>query len=168
MEIDNAVVNRQGEALFNFWLKKRQNDKRVGELTVGDFVETCRFLAEMKTKDAANKNQKRKERQMRQVNDNFKEVLKNGEPRSVIDEYCQQLGIPNIPEYVDAVDDFGEKRLVVLSVAGVHFLTDKRLKELPKKSPQKAKVNRFKNHINTTMGKRGELRIFKTKTGDKQ
>jgi hypothetical protein len=104
---------------------------------------------------------------MQRINDNFSksEILLNGEHRSVIDEYCQQIGIPNMPEYVDAVDDFGEKRLVMLSSAGMHFLADKRLKELPEKSLQKAKVKRFKNFINETVGKRGELKIFDNREG---
>jgi hypothetical protein len=29
---------------------KHQNDKKIGDLTVGDFVELCEFLAEMENK----------------------------------------------------------------------------------------------------------------------
>jgi hypothetical protein len=170
MNTNNAVVNRQALALFNFWLKKRQNDKCIGDLTIGDFVEMCRFLAEIKhenTKDqnCSNKNQKRKETQMQIINDNFKEILSNGEPRSVLDEECQTLGIPNIPEYVDAIEAYGEKRILMLSVAGTHFLTDKRLAEL-KDGERKKKVKRFKRFINETMGKRGELKMFNNKAGE--
>jgi hypothetical protein len=44
MSINNAVVNRQALALFNFWLKKQQNDKCIGELTIGDFAEMCNVV----------------------------------------------------------------------------------------------------------------------------
>jgi hypothetical protein len=49
-----ALLERQGTALFNFWLKKQPKDKRIGDLTIGDFVEMIAFLAEMETKNAAN------------------------------------------------------------------------------------------------------------------
>jgi hypothetical protein len=104
---------------------------------------------------------------MKEINDNLSksEILINGESRSVLDEECQQLGLPNIPEYVDAVDDFGEKRLLVLTVAGMHFLADKRLKDLPEGS-QKIEVKRFKNFLNETIGKRGELKTFNNREGE--
>jgi hypothetical protein len=54
MTQDTAVANRQALALFNFWLKKRQNDKRIGDLTFADFVEMCEFLATLEASDAAN------------------------------------------------------------------------------------------------------------------
>jgi hypothetical protein len=41
MNINTAVVNRLATVLFNFWLKKQQNDKRIGDLTMEDFVEMC-------------------------------------------------------------------------------------------------------------------------------
>jgi hypothetical protein len=169
METDTAVLNRQALALFNFWLRKRQNDRRIGDLTIGDFVEMCEALARIKKTARENyqsKNQKRKETQMRQINDNFEKTLSNGEPRSVINEYCRQLGIPNIPEYIDAINDDKEKRLVVISAAAAHFLTDRKLKELPEKSMQKANVKQFKNFLNETTGKRGELKMFNKKAGE--
>jgi hypothetical protein len=156
MEIDTAVLNRQALALFNFWLKKRQNDKRIGDLSIGDFIEMCEVLAMAKIENYPNKNQRKKGRQMRQINDNFKRTLSNGEPRSVINEYCRQLGIPNIPEYVDAINDGREKRLIVISAAAAHFLTDKRLKETGSEN-----VKQFKNFLNETTGKIGELKMFK-------
>jgi enoyl-CoA hydratase/carnithine racemase len=89
-------------------------------------------------------------------------LLNNGEPRSVLDEECRQFGIPNIPEYVDAIEAYGEKRLLILSAAGTHFLTDKKLAEL-KDGAQKEKAKRFKRFLNETIGKRGELKMFKPK-----
>jgi hypothetical protein len=97
---------------------------------------------------------------MQTINDNFKEILKNGEPRCVIDEECREFGIPNIPEYVDAIEACGEKRLLILSTAGMYFLADKKLAEL-KDGRQKEKTKRFKRFLNETMGKRGELKMFK-------
>jgi hypothetical protein len=44
---DKLRLNRQALALFNFWSMKHQNDKRIGELTFGDFVELCIFLMEV-------------------------------------------------------------------------------------------------------------------------
>ncbi|GHU19906.1 hypothetical protein FACS189472_10370 [Alphaproteobacteria bacterium] len=101
---------------------------------------------------------------MKTINDN-NAILHNGEPRSVLDKECQQLGVPNIPEYVNAIEGYSEKRLLVLTIAGTHFLTDKRLEEL-KPGPQKEKVKRFKSFLNETTGKRGELKMFKTKKGE--
>jgi hypothetical protein len=97
---------------------------------------------------------------MKEINDNSQGILINGEPRCVLDEECRQLGLPNIPEYVNAIEAHGEKRLLVLSVAGTHFLTDKRLAEL-ESGELKEKVKDFKKYINKTMGKRGELKMFK-------
>jgi len=99
---------------------------------------------------------------MTQINDilHSTAILSNGEPRSAIDEACLQLGIPNMPEYVNAIDDGEDNRLVVLSAAATHFLTDRRLQEL-KEGALKEQVERFKCFLNKTMGKRGELRIFK-------
>jgi hypothetical protein len=104
---------------------------------------------------------------MKIINDNLSksEILSNGEPRSVLDEDCQQLGIPNIPEYVDAIEAQDEKRLLVLSSAGTHFLTDKRLAEL-KDGPLKQQVKRFKRFLNETTGKRGELKMFNNNAGE--
>jgi hypothetical protein len=101
---------------------------------------------------------------MKAINDN-NAILNNGEPRSVLDKQCKRLGIPNIPEYIDAIDDGKEKRLVVLSTAGVHFLTDKRLKEL-ELGPEKEAAKHFKKFLNEITGKRGELKMFKTKKGE--
>jgi hypothetical protein len=55
MNINNAVANRQALVLFNFWLKKQQNDKRIGDLTFADFLEMCEFLAISEASNAANK-----------------------------------------------------------------------------------------------------------------
>jgi hypothetical protein len=44
MTKDTAVLNRQALVLFNFWLQKQQNDKRIGDLKIGDFVEMCEAL----------------------------------------------------------------------------------------------------------------------------
>ncbi|GHU19925.1 hypothetical protein FACS189472_10420 [Alphaproteobacteria bacterium] len=98
---------------------------------------------------------------MKTINDNDA-ILHNGELRSVLDKECQQLGVPNIPEYVDAIEGYGEKRLLILTVAGTHFLTDKRLSEL-EPGPKKENVKRFKQFLNRTVGKRGELKMFKTR-----
>jgi hypothetical protein len=100
---------------------------------------------------------------MQTINDNFKGILKNGELRSVLDEECRKFGIPNIPEYVDAIEAYGEKRLVVLTAAGAHFLIDKKLKETGN-IPESGK--RFKQQLESITGRRGELKMFKTKTGD--
>jgi hypothetical protein len=54
MEKDTATLSRQGTALFNFMGMKHQNDKHIGDLTIGDFVEMVAFLAEMEIKNAAN------------------------------------------------------------------------------------------------------------------
>jgi hypothetical protein len=54
MTTNTAILNRQGEALFNFMSIKHQNDKKIGELTVKDFLEMCEFLAELEVDDAAN------------------------------------------------------------------------------------------------------------------
>jgi hypothetical protein len=53
METDTATLSRQGTALFNFMSMKHQNDKHIGDLTIGDFVEMIAFLAEMETRNAA-------------------------------------------------------------------------------------------------------------------
>jgi hypothetical protein len=54
MEKDTAVLNRQALALFNFMGMRHENDKHIGELTLGDFVEICAFLAELEAGDAKN------------------------------------------------------------------------------------------------------------------
>jgi hypothetical protein len=54
METDNATLSRQGTALFNYMSMKHQNDKHIGDLTVGDFIEMVAFLTEMEAKNAAN------------------------------------------------------------------------------------------------------------------
>jgi hypothetical protein len=103
---------------------------------------------------------------MQTINDNLPTtaILSNGEPRSVLDKECRELGIPNIPEYVDAIEAYGEKRLVMVTAAGAHFLIDKKLKETSD-IPENGK--RFKRYLEGVTGKRGELKMFKTKTGDK-
>jgi hypothetical protein len=54
MEKDNATLSRQGMSLFNFWASKKQNDKKIGDLTVQDFIEMCAFLAELGDENEAN------------------------------------------------------------------------------------------------------------------
>jgi hypothetical protein len=54
MQKDNAVLNRQALALFNFWSMKNQNDKKIGELTMQDFLEMCAILNEMEIKNGNN------------------------------------------------------------------------------------------------------------------
>jgi hypothetical protein len=51
METDTATLSRQALLLFNFLANKKQNDKRIGDLTIGDFFELCEILKE--TKNAA-------------------------------------------------------------------------------------------------------------------
>jgi hypothetical protein len=52
METDTVVLNRQALLLFNFLANKKQNDRRIGDLTIGDFFELCEILEE--SKNAAN------------------------------------------------------------------------------------------------------------------
>jgi hypothetical protein len=54
MEIDTAVLNRQGTALFNFMSMKHQNDKRIGDLTIRDFIEMIAFLTEVEANNGSN------------------------------------------------------------------------------------------------------------------
>jgi hypothetical protein len=49
MEKDNATLSRQGMSLFNFMSMKHQTGKKIGELTMKDFMEMCVFLTEMET-----------------------------------------------------------------------------------------------------------------------
>ena len=46
-----AKLVRNATSLFNFLLKKQQNDKRIGEMTLRDFFEICVFLSELETKN---------------------------------------------------------------------------------------------------------------------
>jgi DNA-binding Xre family transcriptional regulator len=109
MKINDAVLNRQALVLFNFWLKKRQNDRRIGDLTIGDFVEMCEVLTTAKIKkntrkNYLNKNQKRKETQMNHESmhtfyfegQKIRIVMKDGRPWFVLDDICKTLEInPN-------------------------------------------------------------------------
>lgn len=45
-------LNRQAIALFNFMSMKHQNDKHIGDLTLGDFYEICEFLERLETENA--------------------------------------------------------------------------------------------------------------------
>jgi hypothetical protein len=47
-----ALLKRQTLALFNFWSATRNKNKRIGDLTIGDFYELCKLLEEVK--NAAN------------------------------------------------------------------------------------------------------------------
>jgi hypothetical protein len=44
MTNDTALLKRQGEILFKFWMRKKQNDRRIGDLTLFDFMEMIAFL----------------------------------------------------------------------------------------------------------------------------
>jgi hypothetical protein len=44
MKTDAALLKRKGEILFKFWSMKHQNDRRIGDLTLGDFMEMIAFL----------------------------------------------------------------------------------------------------------------------------
>jgi hypothetical protein len=44
METNVALLKRKGGILFKFWSMKRQNDRRIGDLTLGDFMEMIAFL----------------------------------------------------------------------------------------------------------------------------
>jgi hypothetical protein len=66
MKKNIAVLNRQGIALFNFMSMKHLNNKRIGELTIGDFVEICAFLEQSQMEKAivcSNSNDNRKNNQ---------------------------------------------------------------------------------------------------------
>jgi hypothetical protein len=54
MTNDIAILNRQGAALFNFWSKKGWNDRHIGDLSLGDFIEMITFLAELEIENARN------------------------------------------------------------------------------------------------------------------
>jgi hypothetical protein len=54
MEINTAIINRHALLLFNFWASKKQNDKRIGDLTVGDFFEMIAFLNTMENENGNN------------------------------------------------------------------------------------------------------------------
>jgi hypothetical protein len=102
---NDAVLNRQGEALFNFWINKHQNDKRIGDLTVGDFVEMCAFLAQLKAENTEDQNQEKRETVAKQISDadtlhtfyfegqKIRIVMKDGSPWFVLDDVCKALQI---------------------------------------------------------------------------
>ncbi|GHU19927.1 hypothetical protein FACS189472_10430 [Alphaproteobacteria bacterium] len=46
MTTDTALLKRKALALFNFVSMKQENDKRIGDLTIGDFLEMCGVLSE--------------------------------------------------------------------------------------------------------------------------
>jgi hypothetical protein len=61
MTENTALLKRQGTALLNFMSMKRQNDRPIGDLTLGDFVESkiseaemIAFLAELESDNAGN------------------------------------------------------------------------------------------------------------------
>jgi hypothetical protein len=43
-----ALLKRQTLALFNFWSATKNKNKRIGDLTIGDFFELCKFLEEVR------------------------------------------------------------------------------------------------------------------------
>jgi hypothetical protein len=57
MEKNTAAVRRRALALFNFMGAKQQNNKRIGDLTLGDFVEMCRFLTAIEPENQASEPQ---------------------------------------------------------------------------------------------------------------
>jgi hypothetical protein len=56
------------------------------------------------------------------------DTLRNGEPRKVLDEDCRRLGIPNTPEYIDAIEAFGEERIIILSNAAAQLIAYTKMK----------------------------------------
>jgi len=54
MTNDKRLLNRQTLALFNFWLKKGWNDKRIGDLSLRDFLEVCVFLKRLEAQNDTN------------------------------------------------------------------------------------------------------------------
>jgi hypothetical protein len=48
---DATTINRNARALFHFMSVKHRNDRRVGDLTLGDFIEICEFLAKFEDKN---------------------------------------------------------------------------------------------------------------------
>jgi hypothetical protein len=54
MTNDIALLKRQGEILFNFWMRKKQNDRHIGDLTLVDFIEMIAFLKTMENKNGNN------------------------------------------------------------------------------------------------------------------
>jgi hypothetical protein len=103
MTDNDAILNRQGIALFNLWMNKHQNDKRIGDLTVEDFIEICAFLAELKTGNS--EDQKEREIIAKQISDadtlhtfcfegqKIRIVMKDGNPWFVFDDVCKALRI---------------------------------------------------------------------------
>ncbi|MDR1333903.1 MAG: hypothetical protein LBJ71_01650 [Holosporaceae bacterium] len=51
---NTALLQRQGTALFNFIGMKHQNDKHIGDLTIGDFIEIIAFLTKMERQNENN------------------------------------------------------------------------------------------------------------------
>jgi len=47
MNDKERLMNRKALVLLNFWQTKHQNDKRIGDLTAGDFIELCEFLEQL-------------------------------------------------------------------------------------------------------------------------
>jgi hypothetical protein len=44
---NNAILNRNALLLFNFWSMTQNKNKRIGDLTLGDFFELCELLTEV-------------------------------------------------------------------------------------------------------------------------
>jgi hypothetical protein len=108
MTKNDAVLNRQALALFNLWLKKQPKNKHIGELTIGDFVEMCGFLMELKTENTEDQNQEKRETVARQIDSadalhtfyfegqKIRIVMKDGRPWFVLDDVCKVFKInPN-------------------------------------------------------------------------
>jgi hypothetical protein len=99
MTDNDAILNRQAIVLFNFWLKKQPQDKRVGDLTIGDFIEMCEILAALEA------NQKKRESIARRINDanslhtfyfegqKVRIVMKDGNPWFALDDVCKALAV---------------------------------------------------------------------------
>jgi hypothetical protein len=47
MTKNDAILNRNALLLFNFWSMTQNKNKRIGDLTVGDFFELCTLLTEV-------------------------------------------------------------------------------------------------------------------------
>jgi hypothetical protein len=54
MTVNTALLKRKALALFNFLSMKQENDKRIGDLTIGDFLEMCGFLVELEDDNESN------------------------------------------------------------------------------------------------------------------
>jgi hypothetical protein len=54
MEINIALLKRQTLALFNFWSTTKNKNKRIGDLTIGDFFEIVAILNQVEVENESN------------------------------------------------------------------------------------------------------------------